>query len=221
MRPLRTADALRAFFREQGPFGVAVWDFDGVIVDSEHWQEETYRILLKRRGCRPAAGFFVSLAGRTEPEIWSLLASEFEIHDGLDTLRAERIVELQRLFAAGDAPNWFVGHALDELDRARTGSRIVSSAYTEILSAYLERWDLAGRFDSISTGGSCDGPPATSKRARLAMALDAGANPLLIEDSPSYLAFGRACGARVVAVRHTLNAANELDGDAVIDSEIA
>jgi beta-phosphoglucomutase-like phosphatase (HAD superfamily) len=79
LRGLSSPDALTAFLRDRGPFEVCLWDFDGVICDSEPFQAAAYREVLVRRGIRPAAGFFEGFVGRTKLEIWDELIRAYGI----------------------------------------------------------------------------------------------------------------------------------------------
>src|ERR1017187_10616307 len=133
MRELSTREDLESFLDDRGTFEIAVWDFDGVIVDSEPSQAEAYRTLLERRGFTPAANFFTTLAGQSEREIWSALKDEYGFDGDIEALRRERIGELLTDFVDDIPPNWFVEPALAHFERTLTRSIVISSGNTEVI----------------------------------------------------------------------------------------
>lgn len=66
---IASVGALRDYFAATGHFDVAVWDFDGVIGDTEPVQAQAYREMLSERGIAVEGNFFDDLTGRSEHEI--------------------------------------------------------------------------------------------------------------------------------------------------------
>jgi beta-phosphoglucomutase-like phosphatase (HAD superfamily) len=193
---------LRRFLAVRGPFKVAVWDFDGVVGDTEPSQAEAYRSMLIERGIDPAPDFFSELAGRSEREIWAALQKSHRFDGEFSALRAERIARVIPVLASHVEPNWFVRAGVAALREAGTRSTIVSSGNREVIDAYLDAWDLRELFHEISAAsGSEDDVP---KRQRLRGAI-AGVPALVIEDSAAYLRFAADLGAATLGVAHGLN----------------
>jgi len=203
LRLLRSPADLSAFIQGRGPFELCVWDFDGVVCDSEPWQAESYRTVLLRRRVRPRADFFNGHVGLTEPEIWDRIVAEYGVTTDRQELARERLDVLRPALLCEARPNWFVRPALDELRASGTRSVIVSSGSLDIIEPYLAAWGLAQRYDAVSGLG----PAATPKSQRMTELLaSARDRVLLFEDADVYLALGSAHGAVVVGVIHGLNA---------------
>jgi beta-phosphoglucomutase-like phosphatase (HAD superfamily) len=200
---LTAVDSLRAFLGATGPFDVAVWDFDGVIGDTEPAQAQVYRDMLSERGVLVEDDFFRDLAGRSEPEIWAALQDRYGIGGEVAGLRRERIARIAPLLAESVTPNWFVRPAILALREMNTRSIIISSGNEEVVDRYLERWGLRALFDGVSaiSGDSDDRP----KRERLRDALAGAGRTLVIEDSADYLRLASELGAVTLGVKHTLN----------------
>jgi beta-phosphoglucomutase-like phosphatase (HAD superfamily) len=206
---------LRRFLAERGPFEVAVWDFDGVVGDTEPAQAEAYRSMLLERDIDPEPDFFGDLAGRPEREIWSLLQQRYDFDGELAALRAERIARVTPVLAARVEPNWFVRAGVAELRAGGARSLIVSSGNREVIEVYLDAWELRDLFDEVSaaTGHEAD----VSKRERLRRAI-VGVRALVVEDSPTYLALAAEWGAATLGVAHGMNGGALTDADAVMAS---
>ncbi len=199
---IKTNSEFRRFLDEFGPFAVAVWDFDGVIGDTEPTQAATYRRILADLGIVTPDDFFDDLAGRSEPEIWTSLQRRYGFGGDITALREKRVALVTPLLAAQIAPNWFVRCGLRCLSRAGTSSVIISSGNQEVVDHYLSVWRLAALFDDVSaTSGKRRDPP---KRERLRSAIE-GVRALVIEDSAEYLRFVAGLGAATIGVGHTLD----------------
>jgi beta-phosphoglucomutase-like phosphatase (HAD superfamily) len=206
---------LRRFLVERGPFEVAVWDFDGVVGDTEPAQAEAYRSMLVERGIEPEPDFFGALAGRSEREIWSALQQRHGFGGKFAALRAERIARVTPVLVSRVEPNWFVRYGVAELRAAGTRSLIVSSGNREVIDAYLDARSLRELFDEISavSGSENDVP----KRERLRHAIE-GVRALVIEDSAAYLRLAAELGASTLGVAHALNDGALPAADAVMAS---
>lgn len=215
MRRLSSPEALSEFIRDRGPFGVCLWDFDGVICDSEPFQSAAYQEVLLRRGVRPSAGFFDGFVGRTEVEIWDQLRRTYGVHAAVGELVRERREVLRPRLIRDARPNWFVRPALRALADLGSRSVIVSSGDVEVIRPYLAAWSLASAFEPISPPGTSPAP----KRTRLIeLAASATGGVLLFEDVADYLTLGSTIGAVVIAVSHALNRSTPLSGDAIMEA---
>jgi DNA-binding LacI/PurR family transcriptional regulator/beta-phosphoglucomutase-like phosphatase (HAD superfamily) len=213
LKHLRTPADLSAFIRRCGPFDLCIWDFDGVVCDSEPWQAESYRTVLIRRGVGTRADFFAGYVGLTEPEIWDRIVAEYGVTADRRDLARERIEVIRQALLRDAPPNWFVRPAHDVLRATATRSIIVSSGNLSLIEAYLAAWSLDHLFDAVSGIG----PKAIPKKQRMMELLaSARGRVLLFEDVDSYLAVGSAHGAVAVGVSHGMNAGRLSSADAVI-----
>jgi beta-phosphoglucomutase-like phosphatase (HAD superfamily) len=215
LRRLSSPDAVAEFIRDRGPFEVCLWDFDGVICDSEPFQSAAYREILVRRGIRPFAGFFDGFVGRTELEIWDELIRAYAITSTPGDLIRERRDVLRPRLIRDARPNWFVRPALVTLATFGSRSVIVSSGDVGVIEPYLAAWSLASAFEPMSHRR---GTPS-SKRARLIeLVASSTGRVLLFEDVADYLTLGSRIGAVVIAVSHGLNRNTAVGGDAIVEA---
>ena len=213
MRRLRSPADLTEFIRARGPFELCIWDFDGVVCDSEPLQAESYRRVLLRRGVSPRADFFERYVGLTEPEIWDRIVAEYGVATERPELARERLEALRPALLHDARPNWFVRPALEALRGTGTRSVIVSSGNLSVIEAYLAAWGLSHLFDAVSGLG----PAVTPKRQRMTELLVSARDRVLVfEDVEAYLALGTAHGAVVVGVIHSLNSGAFPSADAVM-----
>lgn len=204
---------LRDYFAATGPFDLAVWDFDGVIGDTEPVQAQVYREMLSERGIAVDGGFFDDLAGRSEYEIWGTLKQRYDLAGEPEKLRRERIGRVGPMLADGVPPNWFVRPGVAALRETNTRLLVISSGNAEVVDLYLSAWGLGDIFDRISaTTGEDDVP----KRERLRRALTDSGRSLVIEDSAEYLRFAAELGATTLGVEHTMNGDLAGAADAVL-----
>jgi len=200
---LTTVAAVRAFVEAKGPFTIAVWDFDGVIGDTEPAQASAYRDMLTERGIELEDDFFDDLVGRSEPEIWTKVRDRYDVQGETAALREERITRVTPALAEAVAPNWFVRPAVAALHESGTRSIVISSGNREVIDSYLDAWRLGSLFDEISaSSGSSEDMP---KRTRLREAIEDLPSALVVEDSADYLRLASALGAVTIGVRHRLN----------------
>jgi beta-phosphoglucomutase-like phosphatase (HAD superfamily) len=198
-RPERV-NALTAFLSRLSP-EVAVWDFDGVIADTEPVQRDAYLVMLRDRGIEPDSDFFGRCIGKTEGEIWTHLCDRHALTGRPDILREER-----------SAPSPLTSGLLPALREHGIPQVIVSSGNTDVLYCLLRAWQIEGYFDDV-LGWSPD--TTSTKRERLVSAV-AGGRGLVLEDDLGYLAFARSIGASTIGVRHSLNQLADTAADLVV-----
>lgn len=216
MERIGSEEELLDFLERRGPFGLCIWDFDGVVCDSEPQQAESYRRLLARRGRTTSPEFFDRLVGLTEPEIWERILAD----QGVDWDRAGLVAERHEVLIpmlAAMPPNWWLRPTLAWLTERAVPSRLVSSGNRNVIEAYLEAHGLSAAFASVSVADH----GARPKAERLGGTIDAAApaRVLVFEDSDSYLAVARDRGAVTVRVAHSLNAAGRVAADAVVTGD--
>ena len=199
--------------------GTVLWDFDGVIADSEPVQELAYSTLLSVLGREPAAGFFDRHRGGSEPDIWSHLVVEFELAEPIADLASRRADIYHDLTRSMLRPAWFVRPLLDYSRARGYPSLIVSSNNFATITFLLSEWGLENYFSGVY---SLDSPLAQSlpdKSARLRHVLASNPRAVLLEDTPRYLQLARSCGARVVGVQHGHNDLSGVELDSMLSHD--
>jgi beta-phosphoglucomutase-like phosphatase (HAD superfamily) len=201
--------------------GVAMllWDFDGVIADTEPVQEASYRVVMAESGAVPEAGFFTMLLGKSEPEIWRSLRARYGLSATVEELMARRAdVYLPRAMLT-IKPNAFVRPVLGYCDNHGIRSMIVSSGGFMNISRLLAHWELTTQFSDVYCRASPYHPDLTTKQDRIRHAIDSNAGPAaIIEDSPAVLAMAREMGLRTIGVRSDFNHTSDLDADFMLEA---
>ena len=188
-----------------------VWDFDGVIADSEPVHAQSYRVLLMRRGFKADDDFFAPLIGHTEREIWRMLhESGAPVDTDVDALVAERRKAFLCLAAESLSPSWLAAELVPRIAQLGVSQHVVSNGDPVTIRTMLDRWGLG---ETLLVPNVGDGrAPVTGKRERLEAMLRAGP-AILIEDNADYLALGRSAGGFCIAVYHGMSSEASLHGD--------
>jgi len=191
---------------------LVVWDFDGVIADTEPLHAASYWHVLQTRGYRPSTGFFDDLIGRTEAEIWNILALQGAPVDTAATraLMAERQSWFLARALKDLRPTWVARALVPAAARTARGQVIVSNGEPSTLTVLLRHWGL-DRLQLLPR------PSESRDKASVLEQLCADLPVLLIEDNPGYLRLGRSLGAFTVAVRHDFNRHAGLEADVLLD----
>jgi phosphoglycolate phosphatase-like HAD superfamily hydrolase len=192
-----------------------VWDFDGVIADTEPLQDASYRILAERRAWELPDGYFSTLIGRTEDDIWELLFAQGFPHSThqfgstADELKAERKVVFSDLAHAGLRPSWLAQQLMPALHKVASEQIIVSNGDPDIIESLIGGWGLVPYVEIARRS------PGTDKAALLGQRCGVGS--ILLEDNAGWLARGKALGATTVGVVHGYNSVDELDADFFVE----
>lgn len=178
-----------------------VWDFDGVIADTEPAHQASYEVVLGRLGVACASGWFREFVGTNERAIWSVLIPRHGLARPVDELIDERHDTVSRL-AAALQPAWYV----DPLLALPVPHHLVSAGRHAFVAGLLGQWGLLDRFTSVRATGSPGAAAAGEKADRLRRVLaEHAATVAVVEDAARYLEIAAAAGATTVAVRHSLN----------------
>jgi phosphoglycolate phosphatase-like HAD superfamily hydrolase len=203
--------ALTDFLSQCSP-EIAVWDFDGVIADTEPVQREAYLVMLRDRGVEPASDFFGQCIGKTEREIWRHLCDRYALTESPDVLRDERIMLFLSMALRRLTPSPLAAGLLPVLRARGIRQVIVSSGNIEVLGCLLQEWKIRDYFDDV-LGWSLN--TISTKRERFVTTLASGRG-LVLEDNLEYLAFARSIGAATIGVRHSLNQLPSTGADLVV-----
>lgn len=197
-----------------------VFDFDGVIIDSEVTHFETWAELFDRYGAELTVAEFIESMGGRHVNIYEMLAGKATKPVPAEgDLREIKRVRHAELIAATDV---LPGVADWVAEARRLGLRvgIASSADQPWLDEHLARIAMVDSFECVC----CWDDQIAAKPApdlylvaceRLGVAPEAA---LAIEDSPNGLLAARRAGMRTLAVVHRLTEELELAADLVVRS---
>jgi beta-phosphoglucomutase len=183
-------------------FRACIFDFDGVIVDSEPLHASAKRMTLERFGIAFPATLFDDFKGRTDVDFFEHVVSHMApTGTRPEPLLAEKDEIYAGLFADVPLMPGF-GAFLAVARRQFDGIAIATSATRRDFYLVADRFDLASRVDVIVTGADTprhkpDPAPYLEALARLAIEPD---QALVVEDSPNGVRSARAAGICVIAL---------------------
>ena len=183
-------------------FRACIFDFDGVIVDSEPLHAQAKRLTLERFGIAFPPTLLDEFKGRTDVDFFDHVVGHIAPPGTPPApLLAEKAERYLELFA--EVPLMPGFSAFLELARRRFERiGIATSATRRDFELAAERFDLTRRVDVIVTGEDTsrhkpDPAPYIEALARLAVT---PGEALVIEDSPNGVRSARAAGTYVVAM---------------------
>ena len=179
-----------------------LFDFDGLMVDSEPHSIASWRAVLRERGVELDAATLDRLLGLRLDETSRLLVERFSLTASPAELGAAK-TDYQIAHLAGNVramPG--LKSLLVTIDRRGLRKAIASSGMRRYLEAALQMVGLAGRFSVIVSGEEvARGKPAPDVFLEAARRL--GCSPaacLVLEDAPNGLQAAKAAGIRVIAI---------------------
>lgn len=192
-------------------FEAVIFDFDGLIVDTETPLYREWSETFAEFGVEPISmpEWAHSLGrGDDDPE---LLDPSVRLHDAcggsvtMDAIHAVRR-RLRDVLLAGQPVMPGVVDLLDEADRLGLRSGVASSSPFDWVDPHLRRRDLRERFAALSCAGDgVPGKPHPAVYLSACAALDADpARSIAFEDSPHGVTAAKAAGMTCVAVPTTL-----------------
>lgn len=199
-----------------------VFDFDGVLVDSEPLHEEAIRqTAAAQRGWAMTRDHFHQMVGKGDPHAFELLA---RVHgtsvtgDEIASLCEHKHARSLELIAAG---RFSVQPGAVELAGRISASRpagVCSGSRREVVRGMLDRSGLAPHMRCVVTHEDVKRPKPDPEGYRLAARL-LGTSPekcVVIEDSPTGIRAAVAAGMTVIAVCHSFNAERLTEAHLVI-----
>lgn len=194
---------------------VLIFDFDGLIVDTEWPDYESWQQVYRRHGCELAIEKWGQIVGGNG-------ASDFDPHIHLEELcgkqldREEIWVSRRKQYLDDLSAQPILPGVLDYLDDAeRRGLRlaIASSSPENWVRGHLARLGIYQRFDAIKTADDveCTKPDPELFLATLeALSLKAK-DAIVLEDSPNGVKAAKRAGLFCVAVPNKLTAQLKFD----------
>jgi HAD superfamily hydrolase (TIGR01509 family) len=199
----------------------ALFDFDGVIADTEPCQAKSYTALLADHGIDFTVEDFERYVGTSELAIYEELERTYGIELDVDQVRPKRAKYLiDAILTTGLQPYPYVYRVLARLEELGSPAFVVSSNAASTIRPLLDHWALEKRFERILTVFDFDKPVSKPELVNAAPLL-VGYDPqqlILFEDSPVAIAAGRKLKMRTVGVINSLNPEPPMDADLVIDA---
>jgi len=180
----------------------AIFDMDGVLIDSGAHHRDAWDLLLRELGQEPSPESWRMTIGRPAEEAVSLLLGrKLDAHEARTLARRKR-AHYTRLAERGMLPIRGVAGFVEQLVRANVPRAVATSASRGDLDALLSQVGLRGHFDVIVTSEDVRwGKPNPEVFLLAAAGLDVPpATCLVFEDSLVGVHAARNAGMRVVGL---------------------
>jgi len=184
----------------------AIFDMDGVILDSERVYQEIERTMYQELGMAVSREEHQKFMGTAELAMWTYFHEQYRLDISVEELiRTERERFIDKLEIAGSIPLMEgLVPLLDSLQQENIPCWIASSSAREIISKVLDANNLKDYFRGFISGEdvrhSKPSPEIFHRAAELAGAISSDC--IVIEDSENGIKAARAAGMAVVALRH-------------------
>jgi beta-phosphoglucomutase len=190
-------------------FAALIFDFDGVIIDSEPLHAEAKRLTLEHFQIPYPPGLFSNFKGRTDADFFYYVASELAqgsaSESELDGFKRQQYLVLFEEVKLVPGVLDFIKTARRKF--ARIG--LASSATLRDFSLAMHKYPLESWFDVIITGEDTlrhKPHPEPYLKALAALRVSA-ADSLVIEDSPNGILSAKSACCTVIAITTTFSAA--------------
>jgi HAD superfamily hydrolase (TIGR01509 family) len=196
------------------PPAAVIFDFDGIVLDSETPEYESHRRIYERCGVALTVDEWCGVIGtwsEGHDEQWFARLCE---RSADAPTREAYFAERRRIFdeVVPASPMRGVRELLDALRGAGIPAAIASSAPARWVVGAVERLGIRPRFDAVVTGDEvAHRKPAPDVYLEAARRLGVDpARSIAIEDSGPGLAAARAAGMTAIAIPHWLTAQHDL-----------
>lgn len=193
-----------------GMFDAVVFDFDGLILDTETPLYDAWRLTYEHYGVAPIPiDEWGRSLGRADDDPLILdplerLAGARNRDESDAEIQVRRRAHRDALLADTDVQAGFIA-LLDEADELDIAIALASSSPLDWIEQHLGPRDLLHRFAAVSCAGDgLPGKPAPAVYLAACAAVDADpTRSLALEDSPNGVAAAKAAGMRCIAVPTT------------------
>jgi len=187
------------------PFRAVIFDLDGVLADSELWWNQIDANLLAEYGVSDHGQYHRNVLGVSYRLAIEFYKKAFGISVPTDKMMRRRGEIATDFFATQIGLFPSTREVLQELQRMNLRLAVATSSVKASAGPFLERHDLTAIFDVIVTGEDVEhGKPAPDIYLLTAEQLGVPAAAcLVIEDSLSGVASGKAAKMRVAAIPDT------------------
>ncbi len=202
------------------PTAAAIWDMDGVLVDTGQPHYRSWVEALAKRSLPLTYEQFSSTFGMNNTSILKLWLGEDTPQSEIDQVADEKETIFRRLVSAGSIQPLPGVHALLEgLRRAGLRQAVASSAPQANIDVLLESTRLRPFFDAVVSAARLPGKPDPAVFLEAASRLGVSpASCVVVEDAVAGVEGARRAGMRCIAVTTTNSAANLAAADLVVDS---
>jgi HAD superfamily hydrolase (TIGR01509 family) len=203
------------------PIRALIFDFDGLILDTEWSEFVTVRAEFEAHGAALELDDWRHRVGRADNPHWTTWLEE--VADGpvdVDAVRTRRLEAHHAMIRAEEVRPGVVA-LLDEADAAGVPAAVASSSPASWVEPHLERVGLLGRFTAVRCRDHVSrGKPAPDLFLAAAEALGAApARSVALEDSHHGSTAARAAGFVCVVAPNAVTRVPEFpDADLVVDS---
>jgi HAD superfamily hydrolase (TIGR01509 family) len=188
--------------RQTSLFRAIIFDLDGVLADSETWWNQIDAQLLREYGADYHGEYHEQVLGVSYPIAVEFYKKKFDISAPTEEMMKRRGEIAAEFFAdrVGLFPS--TKNVLNELREMKLRLALATSSVSASARPFLDRHQLTPFFDVIITGDEIErGKPQPDIYVRVAEKLGVAADDcLVIEDSLSGIAAGKAAKMRVAAI---------------------
>jgi len=181
-----------------------VFDFDGLMFNTEEIFNRSGRELLRRRGLEMTPELLSLMMGRRADEAFSLMIAALGLKDAVADLRAEERVIFQEMLWAHVAPMPGLFELLAHIEGWALPKAVATSSRRPYIESVLRKFELVERFDLMLTSEDVvEGKP--HPEIYLTAARRLGVQPaemLVLEDSENGTKSAAAAGAVAVSIPH-------------------
>lgn len=186
----------RSLIIEKATDAIVIWDFDGVVTDSEPLQASTYQMMLKNFGVSDTLNF-AQYVGSTESTIWTALIKRYDLRPTLAELKEARMVLLSELAHKQLKSTWIVDALVDDLSKVCKKQVILSNGEISLIKSLLKAWGLDSILEIIQK-------PNEGRKREILSELLIKNKSLVFEDNQDTLDYARKRGAFCVGVVHSM-----------------
>ncbi len=197
----------------------AIWDMDGVLVDTGQEHYQSWVEALAKRKVLLTYEQFSATFGMNNTSILKLWLGADTPQSEIDAVGNEKEVIFRQLVAGRIQPLPGVRALLEGLKKAGFRQAVASSAPQANIDVELDTTRLRPFFDAVVSASRLPGKPDPAVYLEAAARLGvAPADCVVVEDAVAGVEGARRAGMRCIAVTNTNTAASLAAADLVVDS---
>lgn len=187
-----------------------VWDFDGVLANSEPIHAITYQTLLKEFGVIFQTTDFSRFVGFREEDIWETLLSEYGISSTIEELKNRRRRLFLSLAMKQLQPSWLLLDLAEQILNVAMNQVVLSNGDPEAIRSLISHWGLSHLVEYIPNESGSD------KSTQLTEMLAKNKKTVVFEDNEKFLQMAKSLGAYTVQVGHAFSTGGKMDSADVL-----
>ena len=190
-----------------------IFDMDGLMIDSEPIQSQSFETVLKEYGREPICDDqgIVQIVGVSARDNWSLLKKRYGIEEDIQILIEKKRAAYISLLRKGVVPMPGLSSLLDHLRDHQVKKAIGSSSSKEHIDLVVTQLNLQRDFDVLVSGEQIKrGKPAPDIFLEIASQLHVSPTDcIVLEDAFSGVEAGKNAGMKVIAVPNRFTARHD------------